>query len=370
MIKFLDLKGINSSIKEDLMLAIERVVDSGWYLLGNEVKTFENVLKEYCDANHVIAVGNGLDALRIILRGYKELGVLKDGDEVIVPANTYIATILAITDNNLVPVLVEPDLESLNIDIDKIAAAIGPKTKAIMVVHLYGRVVCSEQLLELAKTHQLKLIEDNAQAIGASWKGLKSGNLGDAAGFSFYPGKNLGALGDAGAITTKDAELAEVMRALANYGSAKKYVNKYRGYNSRLDELQAAILSVKIKNMDAENTERRKIAEFYNEHISNDLIQVPHHPLDGLEHVWHLYVLRISDRRDELQAYLKDNGVETLIHYPIPPHHQEAYKNYEFSGQKFEITERLAEACLSLPIYPGLTIEQLTKVVDVINKFQ
>lgn len=370
MIKFLDLQAINATSREAIMIALERVVDSGWYLLGKENILFEERLREFCNVKHAIGVANGLDALRLILRAYKELGYLRDGDEVIVPANTYIASILAITDNNLVPVLIEPDITTFNLDIDKIETAITAKTKAIMIVHLYGRIVFSDKLRQIADKHGLKIIEDNAQAIGAQWEGRRSGSLGDAAGFSFYPGKNLGALGDAGAVSTNDDELAKAIRALSNYGSAQKYINKYQGYNSRLDEIQAAVLNIKMVTIDADNEQRRVIAEFYNENISNPHIQLPKHPASRLEHVWHLYVIQVSSRRDELQQFLKDNGVETLIHYPIPPHLQEAYASNCFSEIDYALTEELSKSCLSLPIYPGLDLENQSKIVEILNDFR
>ena len=336
MIKFLDQQKINTHYASELKEATARVIDSGWYLLGNEVKNFETHLAEYVGVKHAIGVANGLDALRLILKAYIEIGVMSEGDEVIVPANTYIASILAISDNRLKPVLVEPDINTYNLDISLIEKNITPSTKAIMVVHLYGQVCWSKELEAIAKKYNLKIIEDNAQAIGADYppqsdsltlsetitKPRKTGGLGDAAGFSFYPGKNLGALGDAGAVTTNDDTLAEVVRALGNYGSKQKYVNEYKGLNSRLDELQAAILDVKLKYLDAENQCRREIAQYYCENIKNEKLVLPSYsPFRGLggNHVWHLFVIRTT-YRDELQQYLTDNGVQTLIHYPIPPH--------------------------------------------------
>ena len=337
MIKFLDLQKINTQYASELKEATARVIDSGWYLLGNEVKNFETHLAEYVGVKHAIGVANGLDALRLILKAYIEIGVMSEGDEVIVPANTYIASILAISDNRLKPVLVEPDINTYNLDISLIEKNITPSTKAIMVVHLYGQVCWSKELEAIAKKYNLKIIEDNAQAIGADYppqsdsltlsetitKPRKTGGLGDAAGFSFYPGKNLGALGDAGAVTTNDDTLAEVVRALGNYGSKQKYVNEYKGLNSRLDELQAAILDVKLKYLDAENQCRREIAQYFCKNIKNEKLVLPINHLsltiNHYSHVWHLYVIRTT-HRDELQQYLTDNGVQTLIHYPIPPH--------------------------------------------------
>ena len=299
MIKFLDLQKINAQYTEELKTAAADVIDSGWFLMGVKLSNFEKELSCYVGASNAIGVANGLDALRLILKAYIELGFMKVGDEVIVPANTYIASILAITDNGLKPVLVEPDLNTYNLDFNALKLKTSSKTKAIMVVHLYGRVSWSEELNTFAKTNNLKIIEDNAQAIGASWKGVKTGNLGDAAGFSFYPGKNLGALGDSGAVTTNDPELAKIIRAIANYGSLQKYVNDYPGLNSRMDEIQAAFLNIKLKHIDKENARRREIANYYITHIKNPKITLPN-PGSINEHVWHLFVIRNKDR-DQLQ---------------------------------------------------------------------
>ncbi len=369
MIKFLDLQLINSRYKDEMLQAISKVIDSGWYLGGEQNKLFEEKLSHYTGSPFVIGVANGLDALRLILRGYKEMGVMQEGDEVIVPANTYIASILAITDNKLKPVLMEPDENNYNIDISKIEKEITIRTKAIMIVHLYGRIVFSQQLKELAGKYQLKIIEDNAQAIGASWQGIKSGNLGDAAGFSFYPGKNMGALGDAGAVTTNNKELALAVRTLANYGSQKKYVNQYQGYNSRLDEIQAAILNIKLNYIDTENAERRKIACYYNNNIQNTNVQLPEHPVDEAEHVWHIYAVN-STKRDKLQQRLNEAGIQTLIHYPVPPHLQQAYNSWGCSPGDFPITERMAHSFLSLPLWPGIPQEMLKKICSVVNSFE
>lgn len=366
MIKFLDLQKINLAHQQEIEERILQTFRSGWYLLGNEVKTFEQNLKNYLGAGEVIGVANGLDALRLILRSYIEMGIMQPGDEVIVPANTYIASVLAISDNGLIPVLVEPDPETFNLDISKIEENITAKTKAIMVVHLYGRVVWSEELVALAEKHQLKIIEDNAQAIGAEWNGIKTGNLGDAAGFSFYPGKNLGALGDGGAVSCKDTELAKTIRALANYGSNQKYVNIYKGLNSRLDEIQAAVLDVKLKYIDQENGRRREIAKRYLSEIKNDKFVLPVNPADEQEHVWHLFVIRTQER-EKLQNYLTENGVQTLIHYPIPPHKQQAYK--ELNDLSFPVTEKIHEEVLSLPISPVMEDEEVSEVIEVLNKF-
>ncbi len=395
MIKFLDLQKITNSFEPELSRAIDRVVKSGWFLLGKEVSAFEKEYAEYIGSNHCIGVGNGLDALRIILKAYIELGIMQVGDEIIVPANTYIASILAITDNRLKPVLVEPDINSYNLDISLIEKHITSRTKAIMVVHLYGQACWSTQLEDIAKKHNLKIIEDNAQATGSqvnlspltSHLSLLSltGSLGDAAGHSFYPGKNLGALGDGGAVTTDNDELAEVIKALANYGSTKKYINDYQGLNSRLDEIQAAILRVKLKGLDEDNQKRREIANYYIENIKYPDVTLPslitHHspltvhrsslisqnsPLTTYSHVWHLFVIRHFSR-DRLQQYLTDNGIQTLIHYPIPPHKQKAFK--EWNNLSYHVTEQIHNEVLSLPISQVMTINEAEKVVDAINRF-
>ena len=366
MIKFLDIQKINLSHQKETEERLLNTFRSGWYLLGNEVKTFEQNLANYIGTKYAIGVANGLDALRLILRGYLELGIMQKGDEIIVPANTYIASVLAISDNGLVPILVEPSIDNYNIDIDKIEEKITSKTKGILIVHLYGRVVFSEKLKEIAGKYHLKIIEDNAQAIGAKWKNISTGNLGDAAGFSFYPGKNLGALGDAGGITTNDETLAKTIRALANYGSNQKYVNIYQGLNSRLDEIQAAVLGVKLKYIDAENQRRRAIAKRYIAEIKNPNIILPENPTNEAEHVWHLFVIRTAER-EKLQNYLLENGVQTLIHYPIPPHKQEAYK--EWSNLSFPISEKIHEQVLSLPMSPMMEEEEINEMIKVINNF-
>lgn len=378
MIKFLDLQAINTQYANELKQVAAEVIDSGWYLLGERVKTFENELAAYIGVKQAIGVANGLDALRLILKAYIELGIMKEGDEVIVPANTYIATILPITDNRLKPVLVEPDIYTYNLDISLVEKHITERTRAILVVHLYGQVCWSQDLEQIANKYSLKLIEDNAQAIGAEWNGRKTGTLGDAAGFSFYPGKNLGALGDAGAVTTNDDNLAEVVRALGNYGSKQKYINNYQGLNSRLDEIQASFLNVKLKFLDAENQIRREIAQYYCDNIKNKDIILPnqsfsHHPersrgaiIQSLNHVWHLFVIR-HPKRDELQKYLSEKGIQTLIHYPIPPHQQKAYS--EYNHLSFPITETIHKQVLSLPISPVMEHHEVTKIVDVINQF-
>ena len=366
MIKFLDLQKINLLHQQEIEQKLLDVFRSGWYLMGEEVKNFENNLAHYIGAKHAIGVANGLDALRLIFRAYIELGFMKAGDEVIVPANTYIASILALSDNGLAPVLVEPDDATFNLDVTKIEKAITPKTKAILIVHLQGRIVFSEELKSIAAKHNLKIIEDNAQAIGASWKGIKSGNLGDAAGFSFYPGKNLGALGDAGAVTTNNDDLAKAIRAIANYGSNQKYVNIYKGLNSRLDEIQAAVLDVKLKYIDQENETRRVIAKRFFSEINNPKITLPENPSDENEHVWHVFVVRCKER-DVLQTYLTERGIQTIIHYPIPPHQQEAYK--EFKDLSFPITEAMHNEVLSLPISSILTEDEITEIINVVKQF-
>jgi len=366
MIKFLDLQKINAQYAKELKQIIAEVIDSGWYLLGEKVKQFEHNLANYIGVKNAIGVGNGLDALRLILRGYIEMGIMQKGDEVIVPANTYIATILSITYNRLNPILVEPDINTYNLDISKIEKNITTRTKAIMVVHLYGRACWSEKLEKIAKKYNLKIIEDNAQAIGAQWSGKLTASLGDVAGFSFYPGKNLGALGDGGAVTTNDEELATVIRALGNYGSHKKYENLYQGINSRLDEIQAAVLSVKLKYLDADNQKRREIADYYLENIKNDKIILPN-VCESDSHVWHLFVVRCKER-NKLQKYLFDNGVQTLIHYPIPPHKQKAYKAW--NSLSYPITERIHNEVLSLPISVILTQNDIQFICEKINDFR
>ncbi|MGV9003545.1 DegT/DnrJ/EryC1/StrS family aminotransferase [Flavobacterium sp.] len=371
-IKFLDLQKINAQYAAELKQVASDVIDSGWFLMGEQLNKFESQFADFNGVKHAIGVANGLDALRLILKAYIELGVMQEGDEVIVPANTYIASLLAISDNRLVPVLVEPDVTSFNLDINLIEQHITPKTKAIMIVHLYGQICWNDQLEVLAKKYDLKIIEDNAQAIGAVWNGKKSGNLGDAAGFSFYPGKNLGALGDAGAVTTNDDALAAQIRALGNYGSKQKYVNEFQGLNSRMDEIQAGFLAVKLKYIDAENQYRRQIAARYLSEINNPMIQLPFpvnatvNVAENLEHVWHLFVIRTNDR-NRLQKYLADNDIQTLIHYPIPPNKQLAYK--EMNHFDFPITNTIHDQVLSLPISPMTTEEEATKIIHALNSY-
>ncbi|HBV16897.1 DegT/DnrJ/EryC1/StrS family aminotransferase [Chryseobacterium carnipullorum] len=366
MINFLDLKKINLTYQEEIEDKLLSVFRSGWYILGNELKNFETNLASYIGSEYALGVANGLDALRLIFRAYIELGIMKAGDEVLVPANTYIASVLALSDNGLIPVFVEPDVNTYNIDITKIEEKISSKTKAILIVHLQGRIVFSEELKNIAEKYHLKIVEDNAQAIGAEWNGIKSGNLGDAAGFSFYPGKNLGALGDAGAVTTNDKELFETIRAVANYGSNQKYVNIYKGLNSRLDEIQAAVLDVKLKYIGHENGTRREIAKRFISEINNPKIILPENPADENEHVWHVFVIR-TEKRDELQAYLTEKGIHTIIHYPIPPHKQEAYK--EYNDLSFPITEKMHDQVLSLPISSVLEEEEIQTIIKAVNDF-
>ncbi|HEU4573728.1 MAG TPA: DegT/DnrJ/EryC1/StrS family aminotransferase [Chitinophagaceae bacterium] len=365
MIKFLDLQKITEKYSQDIKTAVNRVIDSGWYLLGNEVKQFETNFAAFCQAKHCIGVANGLDALILILKAYKSMGVMQDGDEVIVPANTYIASVLAITAVNLKPVLVEPELATYNIDASLIEKAVTPKTKAVMIVHLYGQCAYNDRIKEICERYNLKLIEDNAQAQGALFKGQKTGSLGDAAGTSFYPGKNLGALGDGGAVTTNDDQLADIIRAVANYGSKVKYVNDYQGQNSRLDEIQAAVLDVKLRHLEEDNLRRRAVANRYLTEIRNPAIILPH-VVQQEGHVWHLFVVRTTDR-EKLQQYLLDNGIQTLVHYPIPPHKQKAYTAW--NDLRFPITEKIHQEVLSLPMSPVLTDDEVMKIVQDLNKF-
>ncbi len=365
MIPFLDLKGLNSQYKEELIEAYIKVIDSGWYIQGNECKEFETEFAKYCGTKYAIGVANGLDALILILRAYKQLGIINDGDEVIVPSNTYIASILAISQNNLVPVLVEPDINTYLIDPLKIEEKITSKTKAILPVHLYGQTCEMDKINKISEKYNLKLIEDSAQSHGAYFKDKRSGNLGDASGFSFYPGKNLGALGDGGAVTTNDEELANTIKALGNYGSHKKYENLYKGVNSRLDEIQASMLRVKLKYLDNEIEKRREIANYYLQNIKNSNFILPTVRAND-NHVWHLFVIR-TNKRDELQNYLAENDIQTLIHYPIPPHKQEAYK--EWNTESYEISEQIHNEVLSLPISGVQSFENTQKIVQVLNDF-
>jgi dTDP-4-amino-4,6-dideoxygalactose transaminase len=365
MIKFLDLKKITDKHSGEIKNEINRVVDSGWYLQGEEVKSFENNFAHFTGVKYCIGVANGLDALRIILRAYIELGYLKEGDEVMVPANTYIASIISISENRLIPILVEPNIDTYNIDEKKIEALISNRTKAIMLVHLYGQCAYSEQIENIAKKFNLLVIEDNAQAQGATYSGKLTGSLGHAAATSFYPGKNLGALGDAGAVTTDDSSLAEVVRTIANYGSKKKYINQYIGLNSRLDEIQAAILNVKLAYLTEENDRRRLISNRYCNEINNSKLTLPKAIVEP-SHVWHLFVIRTSHRLI-LQDYLLKNGIQTLIHYPVPPHKQKAYEVW--NKRTYPITEQIHEEVLSIPNNPVLTDIEVLKIIHTLNKW-
>ncbi len=393
-VSFLPLEKINFTYRIGMEQAIDQVLSSGWYLLGERVKQFETNLANYIGVKHAIGVANGLDALRLILKAYIEMGIMQEGDEVIVPANTYIASILAITDNRLKPILVEPDINTFNLDISLIEQHITPRTRAIMVVHLYGQVCWSEELEAIAKKHNLKIIEDNAQAIGAIYTytnfersdvsarsvsdeaasstnsnitlAKRTGSLGDAAGLSFYPGKNLGALGDGGAVATNDDELARLVRTLGNYGSNKKYINDYQGINSRLDELQAAFLNVKLKYLDAENQRRREIAEYYLENLKHPEIILPIH--SSLAHVWHLFVIR-TQKRKSLQKHLTECGIETLIHYPRPPHLQLALQSMGYTKGDLPVTEGISDSCLSLPLWEGVSYDEVSYVSGCIKNY-
>ena len=411
MIKFLDIQKITDSYEPELSQAVQRVIRRGWFLLGEETSAFERDYASFIGSKHCIGVANGLDALRLILKAWIEIGVMKEGDEVIVPANTYIASILAITDNRLKPVLVDPDIRTLNLNISLVEQHITERTRAIMVVHLYGQACWSDQLEQLAAKYNLKILEDNAQAAGAMVQIsrlivqsmedsaqcsvpcalLRTGSLGHAAGHSFYPGKNLGALGDGGAVTTDDYELASVVRAMANYGSSKKYINDYKGLNSRLDEIQAAVLRVKLPRLDADNDHRRKIAQYYLNNIKNPDIVLPQIICSELRvqsseeniqksesltlrpkpctlsHIWHLFVIR-HPARDNLQKHLADNGIHTLIHYPIPPHKQSAYK--EWKEFNMPVTEKIHQTVLSLPISQIMKEEEVEQVAALLNKYQ
>lgn len=366
MISFLDLKTMNQRDREELLAACARVIDSGWYIGGNELSAFEASFAAYCGTKYCVGMANGLDALVLTLRAWKVLGRLRAGDEVIVPANTYIASVLAVTENDLVPVLVEPDEATFNLDPLRIANAVTPRTRAILPVHLYGQIADMPAVLDIAHQHKLLVLEDSAQAHGASIGCRKAGSWGDASGFSFYPGKNLGALGDAGAVTTNDEELAITVRALGNYGSFEKYRCEFRGVNSRLDEIQAAMLSVKLGRLDSEIAARRDVARAYLEGMRNDNIRLPDWGKEE-HHVWHLFVVR-TDRRDALQLHLTHAGVQTLIHYPIAPHRQKAYADLDVGN--LPITEAIHREVLSLPISPTLSATEIGKIVDAVNSFQ
>ncbi|MGV5001024.1 DegT/DnrJ/EryC1/StrS family aminotransferase [Shewanella xiamenensis] len=365
MVPFLDLQKINQQYQSELKEACSRVIDSGWYIMGNELTQFETEFAAYCGTKHAIGVANGLDALILTLRAWKKLGKLQAGDEVIVQANTYIASVLAITENDLVPVLVEPNPASYNLDPAILTAAITSKTKAILPVHLYGQLCPMPDIMAIAQQHNLLVLEDCAQSHGAEINGKRAGNWGDAAGFSFYPGKNLGALGDAGAITTNNDELAQTLKALRNYGSHKKYENLYQGVNSRLDEMQAAMLRVKLRHLDGETARRQHIAQTYRAEISNPIITLPC-VNEELAHVWHLFVVR-CEHRTALQLHLSDKGIQTLIHYPIPPHKQLAYQQY--ADMHLPLTEQIHKQVLSIPLDPTMSNEAVKQVIASMNEF-
>ncbi|MGV7092674.1 DegT/DnrJ/EryC1/StrS family aminotransferase [Siccibacter turicensis] len=366
MVTFLDLKKLNNKHREELLKACERVIDSGWYIQGDELSQFENEFASYCGVQHAVGVANGLDALMLVLRAWKEQGKLKDNDKVMVPANTYIASILAITQNNLVPVLVEPNEDTYNLSAAALKDAWEPAVKAILPVHLYGQISPMEEIMAFARSKSLLVLEDCAQSHGASINNIKAGAWGDAAAFSFYPGKNLGALGDAGAITTNDPELAAMLKALRNYGSHKKYENLYVGYNSRLDEMQAALLRVKLPYLETENEARRKIAQRYISDLHNEHIVLPSMSKKA-EHVWHLFVIR-TKYRTQLQEHLTRSGIQTLIHYPLPPHKQQAYQ--EYNHLSLPLTEKIHNEVLSLPMDPNMTTEDVDLVIKAVNGFK
>lgn len=366
MIKNLDLKEVTALHADEIHKAVMDTIDSGWYLHGQANVKFEKAYAKYIGTKCCVGCANGLDALTLIYRAYLEMGIMKPGDEVIVPANTYIASILSITENGLVPVFVEPDIDMLEIDDSKIEAAITEKTRSVMIVHLYGRNACSLKILDLCRRYHLKLVEDNAQAHGCQFEGRMTGSLGDAAGHSFYPSKNLGALGDAGAVTTDDEELAKVIRALANYGSQRKYVFKYRGRNSRMDELQAAVLNVKLQYLEQDNLHRKEVAAYYYDNISNPFIKMPVR-LSDRNNVYHLFPI-LCESRDRLQQYMTENGIETFIHYPIPPHKQECYM--QMNSLCYPITETIHNQELSLPMGPAISMKQVAEVVRIVNSYR
>jgi dTDP-4-amino-4,6-dideoxygalactose transaminase len=366
MIKFLDLKNLNVRFSNEFKNVTDSFISSGHYILGDQVSTFENSFADFCSVEHCVGVASGFDALLLILEGYKKLGKLKTGDGIIVPANTYIATILAISKAGLIPVLVEPDEDTFNLSTKKVKEAISQNTKAIMAVHLYGQLAPMKELKALAEEYELLLLEDAAQTHGTILEDKKAGAWGNASAFSFYPSKNLGALGNAGGITTSDNELDDTLRCYRNYGSEKKHVHTQKGLNSRLDELQAAFLSIKLKYLDSDNAIRRNIAEAFDLGIKNPIITIPKLPENRLSHVWHLYVIRCK-QRDKLKSYLQGNGVETLIHYPIPPHRQLAYK--ELNHLSLPLTEEIHAEVLSLPIYPTLSSSDVNRIVELLNNF-
>ena len=361
-IPFLDLRSLNQQYSKELYKKAKKVIDSGWYIQGEECRSFEKNFAKYCETKYAVGVGNGYDALFLIFRAYKELGILQDGDAVLVPSHTYIATWLALTNNNLRPVSVDIKKKTFLIDPKKLPSAITPKTKAILVVHLYGQVCDMKPIYKLAKEYDLKIIEDAAQAHGALYKGKKVGSLGDAAAFSFYPGKTLGALGDGGAVTTNDSSLAKMITALKNYGSDTKYIHNYLGYNSRLDEIQAAFLNIKLSSLDEEIKKRKKIAKYYLKHIDNPCIILPTILTDSS---WHLFVIR-TKYREKLQQFLEKNGIESGIHYPVAICKQQAYKHEKCCKNSNKVSKEI----LSLPIYPTLTKKQLNYICKVINNFK
>jgi dTDP-4-amino-4,6-dideoxygalactose transaminase len=371
MIDFSGLRTINLQYKKEFCDSFEKLLDSGWFILGESVQNFEAEFAAFCGVKNCIGVANGLDALTLILEGYKEAGFMKSGDEVVVPSNTFIATVLAVSRAGMVPVLVEPNPETYLINENLIEQKITSRTKAILPVHLYGRLCNMHVINQIAKRYSIKVIEDCAQSHGAKVEGVMCGNLADAAAFSFYPGKNLGALGDGGAVTTNDTELAETIRALRNYGSHKKYENIYKGINSRLDEIQAAFLSVKLKKLEQDNIHRRKIAQYYLNHITNDLVTLPYNKQRNIEdltsNVWHLFVVRVEER-ERFQNYLEKNGIQTVIHYPIPPHKQKAYS--EWNNDSYPISEKIHAQIISIPISPIMEVEQASNACDVINCFK
>lgn len=365
--RFLDLAEINRPFMADIQNAIARVAAGGWYIGGPEVESFEYELSAATGTGYAVGTSNGLDALRLILRAYIELGAIAEGDEIIVPANTYIASVLAITDNRLHPVLVEPDPRTMNLDTSRIEASITPRTKAIMPVHLYGRICYDSRLRQIASDHGLKVIEDCAQSIGASWQGIKAGALGDAAAFSFYPTKNIGALGDAGAVTTSDPELAATVKALRNYGSDRQYHNIYAGLNCRLDPIQASVLRIKLPYTDSENDYRRNLASVYDRQIDNPAIIKPEHPADHAEHVWHQYVVRVADR-DRFRTYMTESGVETAVHYPLPLHRQPCYEQ-QFGALHLPESDRICSSVVSLPITRCTSKKDACEIADILNRY-
>ena len=362
MIKFLDLEKINNRFREEIDSELKEILDSGWYLQGKKNQKFAENFAEFCGVKHCLGVANGLDALNLIIKAYG----FSNGDEIIVPANTYIASILAISQNGCTPILVEPDIKTYNINPDLIEEKITERTKAIMVVHLYGQAVQMKKIWELAKKYNLKIIEDSAQAHGSVYDGIKTGALGDASGFSFYPGKNLGCMGDGGCVTTNDDELFEKIKAIANYGSDRKYHHIYKGVNSRLDEIQAAVLNVKLKYLDKDNARRREISKYYRENIKNRIIILPE-TYDESAHVWHVFAVRTPER-DRFQKYLEENNIQTIIHYPTPPHKQGAYQ--EWNNLSYPISEEIHRTIISLPISPVMTDDEVQRVTEVVNEYR